>query len=167
MNGANRPRVLLTIAGGGFFWQSRSVALELAQHFELHYVTPEDPSAWDGRGLPEGTFHRLSRVTTQGDRSAVRRLANFVASAAGAFRIVRHVDPQAIVCVASSIAVPLCSCGRLLGKRTVFIESITRVSHPSTTGKILDRLRLCDRFYVQWPEAAGLYRGAVYRGTLL
>jgi UDP-N-acetylglucosamine:LPS N-acetylglucosamine transferase len=165
--GSEKRRILITISGGGFFWQSRAVAVALRDDFELHYVTPEHPSAWDGKGLPAGTFHQVSRVTTQGERGFLRRMANFAASVRDALRIVRRVDPDAVICIASSIAVPLCFWARVLGKRTVFIESITRVSDPSTTAKVIARFRLCDRLYVQWPEAERLYKGAVYRGTLL
>lgn len=164
---ASRPKVLVTITGGGFFWQSRAVAQGLAGDFDIHYVTPEDPAVWQDRGLPPGHFHSLSRVTIQADRTAFRKARNFLASLWGALSVMRKARPDAVVCVASSIAVPLCLWGRVLGKRTVFVESITRVSHPSTTGKILDALGLCDRFYVQWPEATRLYRHAIYRGTVL
>jgi hypothetical protein len=161
------PKVLVTITGGGFFWQSRSVARGLANGFALHYVTPEDPAVWRDRGLPDGVFHALPRLTTMADRSPWRKALNLISSFRHALRILRALKPQAVVCVATSLAVPLCIASRLLGVRTVFVESITRVSAPSTTGRILGRLRLCDRLYVQWPEAERLYPGAEYHGTVL
>lgn len=160
-------RVLLTVSGGGFFWQSRAVARSLAAQFDLHYVTPEPPATWQNSGLPAGSFHEIRRITTMTDASLPRRLLNFASSFFGAYRIIRTVNPQAIVCVASSIAVPLCFWGRVFGKTTVYVESITRVGKPSVTGRILSRLRLCDRLFVQWPEAVKLYRNAVYEGALL
>lgn len=160
-------RILITVAGGGFFWQSRAVARGLSEGFELHYATVEPAHVWANAGLPPGVFHELPGITTQGERAWTRKAANFMSNALRALRVVREVNPDAIVCIASSVAVPLCLWGKLLKKETVFIESITRVSHPSTTGKIIDRLRLCDRFYVQWPEAMALYKRAVYRGTVL
>jgi hypothetical protein len=63
--------------------------------------------------------------------------------------------------------VPLCFWGKLAGKTTVFVESITRVKRPSLTGRILSRFRLCDRLFVQWPEAVKLYKGAIYDGAVL
>jgi hypothetical protein len=160
-----KPRILLTLAGGGFFWQSRSVARSLAG-FDLHYASAEPASVWADSGLPTGTFHEVGSITTQSGKRRLQRASKFLRSASSAFEVVRRVDPDAVVCVASSIAVPLCFWAKLFGKKTVFIESVTRVSHPSATGTIIDRFRLCDRFYVQWPEAVSLYRKAVYRGTL-
>jgi hypothetical protein len=164
----SRPRrVLVTISGGGFFWQSRNVTIGLAPDFALHYATAESPETWNGMGLPDGTFHEICRITTMTDRSLLRQIFNFAASFVAAYRVVKQVDPDAIVCIASSIAVPLCFWGRMAGKTTVFVESITRVSSPSLTGRILTRLRLCDRVFVQWPEAVKLYKGAVYQGAVL
>ena len=55
-NEDRKPRVLLTIQGGGFFWQSRSVARALAQEFELSYVSSSLASSLNV------TSSRLSRV---------------------------------------------------------------------------------------------------------
>jgi hypothetical protein len=57
---------------------------------------------------------------------------------------------------------------RALGvKRTVFIESVTRVRKPTLTGRIISGLRLADRFFVQWPHLARMYRRAEYTGRLV
>ena len=135
--------------------------------FELHFVTPEDPVGYAGAGLPSGQFHHVSKITTLADSTFLQKLLNTVRCFVDSYRVMKEVKPDAVVCIASPIAIPLCVCAKLFGKRTVFIESITRVSEPSLTGKILSVLRLCDRFYVQWPEAEQLYRGALYRGALL
>lgn len=165
--GIGRQRIIMSLSGGGFLWQSRAVASGLAESFELHYVLPEDPSAYGSASLPEGPFHQISCITTLADRSLLRRASNTVRGLWETFRIVRQVKPHAIVCVATSIAVPLFFWGRLFGCHTVFVESITRVRRPSTTGRLLAALHLCERLYVQWPEAEQLYRGAIYRGSLL
>ena len=160
-------KVMLTVAGGGFLWQSRNVALGLAEVAELHYVSGEPWHNLEGSGLPDGVRHEVPAVTTFADRHPLRKARNALRASFSCLRLMREVRPEAVVCVATSLAIPLCLCGRLLGVRTVFVESITRVNSPSATGKLLSRLRLCDRLYVQWPEAASLYPGAVYRGALL
>lgn len=160
-------RVLLTIEGGGFFWQSRSVARALAGEFELAYVSSSAADEFPDSGLPDAPWHRMTKPTSVDGHSYWRDMRNVWRGIWQAVRLIRETDPDAIVCVATSMAVPLCFCGRIFGKKTVFIESITRVSNPSTTGRILSTLRLCNRLYVQWPEAQSLYRNAVYRGAVL
>jgi len=158
-------KVMLTVAGGGFLWQSRNVALGLADVAELHFVSGEPRHNIDGTGFPDATWHEVPAVTTFTDRHPLRKARNAVRAFFSCLRVMRQVRPEAAVCVATSLAIPLCLCGRLLGARTVFVESITRVNSPSATGKLLSSLRLCDRLYVQWPEAARLYPRAVYRGS--
>lgn len=161
-------KIVSTAAGGGFLWQSRNVAQGIAGVGELHFISGEPAANLDRTGFPPGRWHEVPAVTIQADRRhLVRRACNLLRTFGHCFAILRALRPDAIVCVATSMAIPLCLCGRLMGARTVFVESITRVNVPSVTGKVLSGLRLCDRIYVQWPEAVSLYRGAVYRGTLL
>jgi len=160
-------KIILTVAGGGFQWQSRNVALGLADIAELHFVSGEPRANLAGAGFPQGMWHEVPAVTTFSDRHPVRKATNAFRALLSCFRVMREVRPDAVVCVATSLAMPLCLLGRLFGCRTVFVESITRVNTASTTGRLLSRLRLCDRLYVQWPEATVLYRNAIYRGALL
>lgn len=161
-------RVVLTVSGGGFLWQSRSVARRIADLGELHFITGEPRANLDQSGFPAATWHEVPAVTTQVDRRrALRKARNVLRTFFRCYGILRSVRPDAIVCVATSLAIPLCVWGRLFRAKTVFVESITRVDTPSVTGTVLSRLGLCDRIYVQWPEAVSLYRGAIYRGKLL
>lgn len=162
-----RPVVLLTLAGGGFQWQSLSVARDLLPHFALEIVSAEPREAFLGKGVPDVPYHVMPRITIMEDRSSWRKGRNLAVGLIEAWRLVGRVRPDAIVCVATSMAVPLCLVGRIRGIPSVFVESITRVARASSTGRILSRLGLCGRFYVQWPEAAGLYRNAVFKGNVL
>ena len=162
-----KARVLLTLSGGGFLWQSLSVARGLQDKFELHLVSAEPRHAFSAQSLPDVPFHVMSRTTIMGDRHWWQKAHNVAVGVWDARRMIAAVKPDAIVCVATSMAVPLCLIGKLSGITTVFVESITRVSQPSSTGKILTRLRLCDRFYVQWPETASLYPNAIFKGSVL
>lgn len=164
---AKRPLILLSVQGGGFFWQSRSVAKSLAGEFDLQYVSPDNLQPSAQNGLPVAPWHRVPHLTTLADQALWRQAWNILVALRKTLSVVRAVNPDAIVCVATSLAVPLLFWGKIFGKKTVFVESITRVSTPSTTGRILSRLRLCDRFYVQWPEAEALYPDAICRGTVL
>ena len=160
-------RVLLTIQGGGFFWQSCSVARALENEFEVEYISSCDEKYFPDKNLPTAPWHTVTPITTLTDHTIWRKAWNVFRGLLDSLVVIRKVNPDAIVCVATSLAVPLCICGRLMGKKTVFIESITRVSTPSVTGKILSRLHLCNRHYVQWPEAESLYPAAIYRGSVL
>ncbi|WP_306533875.1 hypothetical protein [Geobacter sp.] len=160
-------KLIVTLTGGGFLWEAKALINGLGEGYEYHYVTTPDALVTSGDGMPHGEVHLISRVTSMSDNSLAKRMKNLVISIRDSYRVIKTVKPDAVICIGSSIAVPLCFWAKVFGKKAVFVESITRVTNPSFTGKILSTLGLCDRFYVQWPEAEKLYRGAVYRGSVL
>jgi hypothetical protein len=70
-----------------------------------------------------------------------------------------------MVTTGAAVALPYFVLGRLLGRRTVYIEVFDRIDSPTLSG------RLCrpftDLMLVQWPEQAELYNDAVVVGPLL
>ncbi|MBI5467815.1 MAG: hypothetical protein HY891_01670 [Deltaproteobacteria bacterium] len=163
-----KKKVIVTLTGGGFLWEAQALINGLGKDLEYHFVTVSDALGKVGViDIPAGEVHVIGKITTMRNRSLWRIARNAIVSFMDAYGVVKKADPEAVICVGTSIAVPLCFWAKFFRKKAIFVESITRVSKPSLTGRIISALRLCDRFYVQWPEAAGLYRGAIYRGTVL
>ncbi|WP_420796975.1 hypothetical protein [Ectothiorhodospira variabilis] len=162
-----KKTVLLTLTGGGFRWESCALLRSLGPRYDYHFATNGDSRGRPPDGLPQGPLHIVEKVTSMRYKSPLRIAHNFLRALRDSYSLIKRIKPDVIICVGSSIAVPLFVCGKLMGKTTVYIESITRVERPSRTGRILSTLRLCDRHYVQWPEAAALYPRARYAGTVL
>ena len=116
--------------------------------------------------IPDLPIHEMTRATKLGERRWRERGLRFIRSYHDARKLLALVQPNAVVCVASSIAVPLFLAARGSGATTVFVESITRVTRPSLTAQLLASLRLCNRIYVQWPESQAFCPNAVYSGHL-
>ncbi|SMC26283.1 Oligosaccharide biosynthesis protein Alg14 like [Desulfacinum hydrothermale DSM 13146] len=163
-----RKRLLVTLAGGGFFWETVALLSQFDKRFCYHYLTTRPlPRSLEQLGIPKGTEHRVTSLTRLG-RSLKRQAGeDLLRSLWEVGRVMRRVDPDVVITVGSSLAVPLCLWARLMGRETIFVESITRVTVPSRTGRILDFFRLCDGLYVQWPESTGMYRNALYGGNVL
>lgn len=74
--------------------------------------------------------------------------------------------PDLVVSTGSEIAIPVFLIATLFRKKRIFIETWTRVSTASTTGKLL--YSLSDLFLVQWESLLNVYgpkaqfRGAVF-----
>ena len=167
-------KIMVTLTGGGFLWEAKALIKGLGDDYEYHYVTSyydflktPDAMAEQVSGIPEGKIYTIFRTTTMSEKSLGKKVRNTLISLRDAYKVIKKVEPVAVICIGTSLAVPLCFWARYFRRKAIFIESITRVSKPSLTGKILSSLRLCDRFYVQWPEAVHLYRGAIYRGGVL
>ena len=83
-----------------------------------------------------------------------------------AYRILRRERPDVILSTGAGIAVPFAILARLLsGIRVVFVETMTRVSAPSVTGKLM--YRLAHRFYYQHPGLKDFFPAGIYGGPII
>ena len=83
-----------------------------------------------------------------------------------AFTILRRERPTAILSTGAGPAVPFAIIGRLFfGTHIVFVETMTRISSPSMTGRIM--YWLAHDFYYQWPQLAPYFPKGRYGGLLI
>lgn len=94
-----------------------------------------------------------------------RNIKNLLRNLLLAQRVVRHQRPQVILSTGAGVTVPFFFFGKLTGARLVYVESLTRVTEISLTGKLV--YRLCNRFFVQWPDAAAVRRRIEFAGRVL
>jgi len=82
-----------------------------------------------------------------------------------AFKILRHERPDIILSLGSEIAIPFFYLGKLLGIKTIFIETWSRIDNLSKTAQFV--YPVADVFLVQWPQllktcgSKARYEGAV------
>jgi beta-1,4-N-acetylglucosaminyltransferase len=82
------------------------------------------------------------------------------------FFILLKERPCWVISDGAEIAIPAFFAAKLLATKTMFIESVCRVSSPSFTGKIV--YPLSDVFFVQWPDLLCKYGSkARYEGGVL
>jgi UDP-N-acetylglucosamine:LPS N-acetylglucosamine transferase len=164
MQNKDAPPLFVVFAGGGFGWETRNLLQRLAPTNRIVVLAPDPVS------FPETDSLRIVRVpaiTLIKGANLVRTTYRVLVSALLYLRLILEHRPRALICVGSSIAIPLFLAGGLLRRKRIFIESITRVTQMSQTARLIDRFSLCERLYVQWPETASLARKAIYRGSIL
>lgn len=148
-------RVMLVCSPGGHLLQLLS--LEPAyQDLATTWVTLEGA---DVEHLLAGREVLFAHGPT--NRSLVKLLRNVPF----AWRAVRAHDPDVIVSTGAGLAVPFFVVGRLLGRRLVYVESLTRSETLSVSGRLV--YPLADRFFVQWPQLARRHRKARFEGSVL
>ncbi|PKI31424.1 hypothetical protein CRG98_048184 [Punica granatum] len=92
---------------------------------------------------------------------------------AHALWLMLRIRPQVILCNGPGTCIPLCMIAFLLkvlgiGWSSIFyVESIARVRRLSLSGLILYKLRVADKFFVQWPQLQRKYPRADYVGCLM
>jgi len=89
----------------------------------------------------------------------------FFANLWEAWRILREEKPRLILSTGAGPVVPFTLIGKLLRIPTVFIETFTRVTEPSLTGRIM--YYLADHFFYQWKTLEHHFPKATYGGLLL
>ena len=81
-----------------------------------------------------------------------------------AARLLRRLRPRVIVTTGAGVAVPFCWIGRLRGARVVYVESLSRITSPSLSYRLI--APVATRLYCQWPEFAASVRRARYVGSV-
>lgn len=79
--------------------------------------------------------------------------------------ILRKSKPDLVLSTGASLAVSFIFASKLLGIKTVFIESISRSSDLSLSGKLV--YYLVDEFYVQWSECTKRYPKVQFKGIVV
>jgi len=83
-----------------------------------------------------------------------------------AFHILRRERPTVILSTGAGPAVPFALVGRLLFHcRIIFIETVTRVTSPSLTGRLM--YLIAHEFFYQWRSLERFFPNARYGGPLL
>ena len=83
-----------------------------------------------------------------------------------AFRILKRERPGVILSTGAGPAVPFAVVGRFIfGCRIIFIETVTRITAPSLTGRLM--YHLAHEFFYQWRTLERFFPGARYGGPLL
>ena len=163
-------KVFFLVAGGGFQWESLTLASQLRDVWSCTYIVPES-SVYEGSALVQsiqGTpYLVIPEVSSRADNRVWSIARNLWRGIRLLWRQFKQEKPEAAVCVGSSMSIPIAFICRLRGVPLIFIESITRTDALSSTGKLLLHSGMVDHFYVQWPEQEKLHPRARYKGTVL
>jgi UDP-N-acetylglucosamine:LPS N-acetylglucosamine transferase len=82
-----------------------------------------------------------------------------------ALAILRRERPSVLISTGAGPIVPFAVIAKLFGIPVIFIETLTRISEPSLTGKLM--YRLADRFFYQWPSLERFFPNGTYGGPLI
>lgn len=148
-------KLCLVVSSGGHLLQLVSLKAAWEAHERFWVTFRKD----DAQALLEGERIIWAYHPTN------RNLKNFLRNLWLAWRILRRERPDAIISTGAGVAVPFLWIGRLLGMRTIYVESLSRIERLSLSGKLV--YPVVDRFFVQWPELLARYPKATYAGQVV
>lgn len=147
---------MLVCSPGGHLAQLERL-LDAFDGHELSLVTyhsPRDPQPISG----VSNTYLVPYIGTSPMR-LVRAMPTFL-------RALYRQRPQVLVSTGSEIAIVLFFLAKLVGTKTLYIESLSRVRSRSGTGRIV--YHVADRFFVQWEPLLDHYgRKAEFRGRVV
>ncbi|PPD41666.1 MAG: hypothetical protein CTY15_13215 [Methylocystis sp.] len=82
-----------------------------------------------------------------------------------AWSIIRREKPRVILTTGGGFSVAFTLVGKLLGVKTVYVETVGKVNVPTATGKIM--YHLAERFFYQWPYLKTYFPKGEYVGLIL
>jgi UDP-N-acetylglucosamine:LPS N-acetylglucosamine transferase len=94
-----------------------------------------------------------------------RSIGNLIKNFFLALKILRQENPDVILSTGAGVAVPFIIIGRMLGKKTIYLESMTRCNTLSLAGKLV--YHIVNHFLVQNSELADKYKKAIFKGQVL
>jgi len=147
-------KLLLVCTQGGHFATMMGLKKFWSEH-EREWVTHR--SADTDMIAKQEKIHFVPRQTS---RSIFMTCVNFFL----AFPILFRMKPDLIISTGAAVAVPFIYAGRILGIKTIFIDSISRVENLSLTGKLIHPV--VSEIYVQWEQCGREYRKVQYKGSI-
>jgi beta-1,4-N-acetylglucosaminyltransferase len=151
----HRPDVLLVCSSGGHLLQMHLLREAWAE-LDRVWVTFDKS---DARSLLQGERVIYAFAPT------ARNIPNLLRNAVLAVRVVRRLRPRILVSTGAGLAVPFAWAGRLFGAKVVYVESLTRITEPSLSFRLI--APVVDRAYAQWPELAERLPRLRYVGSVL
>jgi len=132
-------KICLACSHGGHYTETLQILDAFISH-EYFFATYHS--------VREAEVNRIARsyFTDNIGTNPWRMLKSF----AWAFLILTRERPQVILSFGAEIALPFLYWGKILGMKTIFIESWCRVENLSLVGKLV--YPIVDEFWVQWPQ---------------
>jgi beta-1,4-N-acetylglucosaminyltransferase len=157
-------KLMVVLGEGGHTKQLLSLVDLLGGSYDYHYIIcKEDGLSADHIRYP-GAIHYLPRP--RGKRTAILiAVLRTVLTGLQSLWILLRVRPVAILSAGPAVAVPISVVGKLLGVLIIFVESASRVTTLSLTGRIM--YRWADLFFVQWPQWVDKCPRSIYAGRLV
>ena len=93
-----------------------------------------------------------------------RSVKNLLRNLVVAWKTVRRVRPEVVLTTGAGVAVPFAWIGRLHGARVVYVESLTRITAPSLSYRLISPV--AHRRYVQWEELHDALPETSYAGSV-
>ena len=157
-------KALIMLGMGGHTSQILRLVNLLDENYKYEYIIGHDDNTSVKKIKYPGKIHIIKNPRLMKNKSLVKVFFNMFPTTIGAIKILLKSKPHAIISAGPSMTIPTFWIAKLLGIKTIFLESWVRVHHKSQTGKLV--YPITDLFIVQWHTMKKAYQKAKYVGRL-
>jgi len=159
-------KVWLICGGGGFSWESRELANKLEKYFDVYYIFPNESQEARAQFPTDRTIF-VPTLTARYQLSFIKKITAFITLLYVGIKNFKLFNDSLIICLGTSLGIPLLIAAKLLGHKTIFVESITRINDLSKTGALLNKYKIANKTLVQWQEQENTAKGIYFWGNIL
>lgn len=149
-------KICFAASTGGHFEQLMMLNL-LMKKYDSFILTEKTNYTIDTKGI------RKYEVT-QINRKELLFLIKFIMIFFKSLLVFLKEKPDVIISTGALSTIPILLIAKVFKKKIIFIESFSKVSSPTLTGKIV--YRYADLFLIQWEELREYYPNAKYGGGI-
>ena len=155
--------MLVVLGEGGHTKEIITLIDLLGDDIAYGYILVEDDEVSEAKIQRQGEVFRVRRPRDK-EHHLLGDILKTLQSAWQSWRILRRYKPDAVLTSGPSVAGPACALARLYGAKVIFVETGSRVTALSLTGRIM--YPIANLFFVQWPGLQERYPKAIYAGRL-
>jgi beta-1,4-N-acetylglucosaminyltransferase len=157
-------KLLIHLGMGGHTSQILRLVSLMGPRYTYEYLLGHDDKTSAKKIKYSGKIHIIKNPRLMSDKSTIKVAFKMIFTTFQTFNLLIKHRPKAIISAGPSMAIPLFWLAKLMGIKTIFIESWVRVHHKSITGKLV--YPVSDLFFVQWESMKKVYHKAIYVGRL-
>lgn len=159
----NKQNVLFILGSGGHTAQMIELSKELKDKINYIYLIQKNDKLSKNKIIFPGKIIYVNRPREIKD-SKIEYLIKTTKLFFKALEIIKKHKINVVISAGPGIAIPFSYAGKLLNKKIIFIESWSRVTKKSISGKLI--YPIANLFFVQWKDNLKNYPKAKYCGRL-
>lgn len=156
-------KLLVVLGDGGHTAEIVRLVELLGPSYDYHYVVTSSDRISENKLTIQGPVYRIMYVRAKDDK-VWQAAWKLVYSFWQAVWVLGRVRPDVVLGSGPAVMVPVAVLGKLSGAKVIFVETASRVTELSLTGKIM--LKVADLFFVQWEQLQGCYPHTIFAGRL-
>jgi UDP-N-acetylglucosamine:LPS N-acetylglucosamine transferase len=157
-------KLLVVLGDGGHTAEIVRLVELLGPAYEYTYLMTTADQISRSKITVEGPVHYITRPRAKAEKlwGVAWHLAYNLWQAVW---LLYRIRPRAVLGSGPAVMVPVALLNKLAGGKIIFVETGSRITELSLTGKIM--LKIADLYFVQWEQLQQRYPQTIFAGRLL